>query len=121
LPAVAAMVIAVPATAVAKARITFEQTVSAGGSFSVTTSTHDPASFSVVLRVPRQGRAQLFLSGRNAPKGGPLIDTRTYGCERAARSLLCRAAYEPLPKGNYTWRVRWLGKKDAQVAVTVRW
>jgi hypothetical protein len=84
-------------------------------------STHRPASFRVVLRVPTQGRAQLFLSGNTAPRGGPLIDTKTYACEGAAGSFYCRAAYETTPKGTYRWRIRWLGAKPAHVELTVRW
>jgi len=56
-------------------------------------------AFRVVLRVPTQGRARLFLTGTTAPRGGPLIDTKTFACEGAAGSLYCRAAYEPLPEG----------------------
>jgi hypothetical protein len=121
LVAVLAAALAVPATALAKGRIFFEDTVPAGKSSSVTIRTHKAASFRVLLRVPTQGRAQLFLSGRNAPRGGPLIDTKTHACEGAAGSFYCRAAYEPLPKGTYTWRIRWLGGRAAHVELTVRW
>jgi hypothetical protein len=117
---VAAATIAAP-TALAKGRLFFEDTVRAGKSTWVEMSTHRPASFRVVLRVPTQGRAQLFLSGKTAPRGGPLIDTKTYACEGAAGSFYCRAAYEPLPKGSYRWRIRWLGAKPAHVELTVRW
>jgi hypothetical protein len=112
---------AIPAAALAAGKVFFEDTIPAGASSSVTFKTHKAASFRVVLRVPTQGRAQLFLSGKTAPKGGPLIDTKTHACEGAAGSLYCRAAYEPLPKGTYTWRIRWLGKKPAHVELTVRW
>jgi hypothetical protein len=67
-------------------------------------------------------RARCTLSrGRRAPRGGPLIDTKTYACEGAAGSFYCRAAYEPLPRGTYRWRIRWLGAKPAHVELTVRW
>jgi hypothetical protein len=112
--------IAVP-TASAKGRVFFEDTIPAGRSSAVTITTHKTASFRVVLRVPTQGRAQLFLSGKTAPRGGPLIDTKTYACEGAAGSFYCRAAYEPLPKGTYRWRIRWLGRRPAHVQLTVRW
>jgi hypothetical protein len=56
-----------------------------------------------------------------APRGGPLIDTKTYACEGAAGSFYCRASYEPLPKGRYRWRIRWLGARPAHVELTVRW
>jgi hypothetical protein len=119
--AVAALAVPATATAYAAARVFFEDTVPAGKSSSVTIKTHKRAGFRVLLRVPTQGRAQLFLSGKTAPKGGPLIDTKTYACEGAAGSFYCRAAYEPLPKGTYTWRIRWLGKQAAHVELTVRW
>ncbi|MGH3077525.1 MAG: hypothetical protein ACRDPZ_05010 [Gaiellaceae bacterium] len=110
-----------PAAAVAKGHVFFEDTIPRGRSSAVTITTHNPASFRVVLRVPTQGRAKLFLTGKNAPKGGPLIDTKTYACEGAAGSFYCRASYEPLPKGTYTWRVSWAGKRPAHVELTVRW
>jgi hypothetical protein len=111
----------VPSAALAKGRMHFEDTVPRGGSSSVTITTHTAASFQIVLRVPTLGRARLFLLGRTAPRGGPLIDTKTYACEGAAGSFYCRASYEPLPKGTYTWRIRWLGTRPAHVALTVRW
>jgi hypothetical protein len=113
--------IAVP-TASAKGRVFFEDTIPAGRSSAVTVTTHKAASFRVVLRVPTQGRAQLFLSGKTAPRADrPLIDTKTYRCEGAAGSFYCRAAYEPLPRGTYRWRIRWLGTQPAHVELTVRW
>jgi hypothetical protein len=108
-------------TALAKGRVFFADTIPAGRTSSVTVKTHVKPSFRVLLRVPTQGRAQLFLVGKTAPRGGPLIDTKTYRCEGAAGSFYCRAAYEPLPKGTYTWRIRWLGKQAAHVELTVRW
>jgi hypothetical protein len=120
LVALAAAAIAAPA-ALAQGRVTFEDEVRAGKSTWVEISTRRAASFRVVLRVPTQGRAQLFLSGKTAPRGGPLIDTKTYACEGAAGSFYCRAAYEPLPKGTYRWRIRWLGARPAHVELTVRW
>jgi hypothetical protein len=120
--AAAVIVIALPATALAKGgKLFFEDDVRAGKSTWVEHSIPRAASFRVVLRVPTQGRAQLLLTGRNAPRGGPLIDTKTYACEGAAGSFYCRAAYEPLPKGTYRWRIRWLGSKPAHVELTVRW
>jgi hypothetical protein len=105
----------------AKGKVFFEDTIPRGKSSSVTITTQRAASFRVVLRAPTQGRAKLFLTGKNAPKGGPLIDTKTYACEGAAGSFYCRASYEPLPKGTYTWRVSWAGTKPAHVELTVRW
>lgn len=113
--------VAIPATALAKGKLFFEDTVPAGKSSSVTITTHRPASFRVILRVPTQGRAQLFLTGKAVRKSRLLIDVKTYACEGAAGSSYCRGAYEPLPKGTYTWRIRWLGKAPAHVELTVRW
>ena len=111
-----------PAAALAAGgQVFFEDTVPAGKSSYVRFSTHRAASFRVVLRVPTQGRGQLFLLGKHAPKGGPLIDTKTFACEGAAGSFYCKASYEPLPKGTYAWRIRWLGKQPAHVELTVRW
>ena len=98
-----------------------EDTVPSGSSTSVTIQTRRAAAFRVVLRVPTAGRARLFLGGKHAPRGGALIDTRTFGCEGAAGSFYCKASYEPLPKGTYRWRIRWTGSKPAQVELTVRW
>jgi hypothetical protein len=117
----AGLAFAVPAVAHAKGKVFFEDTIPAGKSASVTFTVQKAASFRVVLRVPTQGRAKLFLTGKNAPKGGPLIDTKTYACEGAAGSFYCRASYEPLPKGRYTWRVAWSGQTRAHVELTVRW
>ena len=100
-----------------------EDNVPSGKSSSVTLQTHRAAAFKVLLRTPTVGRAKLFLLGKTAPKGGPLIDTKTYACEGAAGSFYCKGSYEPLPKGTYTWRVSWVGvpSKPAHVELTVRW
>ena len=119
--AAAGAAVAIPASALAKGQLFFEDTVPAGKSSSVTITTHRTASFRVVLRVPTQGRAQLFLTGKAIGKSRLLIDVKTYGCEGAAGSSYCRGAYESLPKGTYTWRVRWLGKMPAHFELTVRW
>jgi hypothetical protein len=112
--------LSVPAVAVA-ASVTYDDTVAKGKPVSVTFTTHRPASFHVVLRVSTQGRTRLFLTGAHVPKGGALIDTKTYACEGAAGSFYCKAAYEPLPAGTYTWRiVRVTGAKEP-VTLTVRW
>ena len=104
-------------------KVAFEDTVPSGKSSSVTIQTHKAASFSVRMRVPTAGRARLFLLGKTAPTGGPLIDTKTFGCQGAAGSFICTASYEPLPKGKYTWKIAWVGtpKKPAHVELTVRW
>ena len=113
----------VPVALAAGGKVFFEDTVPSGSSSSVTITTHHPASFKVLLRVPTAGRAKLYLLGKKAPKGGPLIDTKTFGCEGAAGSFYCKASYEPLPRGTYTWKIAWAGtyKKSAHVELTVRW
>jgi hypothetical protein len=119
----AALVLPVAAFAAKKGKIYFQDQVPSGGSSSVTITTHHASAFSVLLRVPTAGRAKLFLLGKNAPKGGPLIDTKTYKCDGAAGSWYCKASYEPLPKGKYTWKIGWVGKPKApaHVELTVRW
>jgi hypothetical protein len=118
-----AVAIAVPAAGAAGGKVLFEDTVPSGKAGSVTITTQRAASFSVVLRVPTAGRAKLFLLGKKAPKPGLLIDTKTHACQGAAGSFICKAAYEPLPKGTYTWKIAWVGtpKKPAHVELTVRW
>jgi hypothetical protein len=122
----------VPAVALAKSQVYLEDTIPSGSSSSVTFTTHKAASFRVRLRVPTAGRAKLFLLGKHAPKGGPLIHTsntsaNSSGCQGAAGSFYCTASYEPLPKGTYTWRVTWVSmvnagpKMPAHVELTVRW
>ena len=116
----AMLAVVLPAAAIA-ANVTYNDMVAKGKPVSVTITTHKAASFKVLLRVSTQGRTQLFLTGKHAPKGGPLIDTKTFACEGAAGSFYCKASYEPLPAGTYTWRiVRKTGAKEA-VTLTVRW
>ena len=120
----AAAALLVPAVALGKGGTVFYQdTVPSGRSSSVTITAHRPPSFSVLLRVPTTGRAKLYLLGKTAPKGGPLIDTKTFACEGTAGSFFCKASYEPLPRGTYTWKIAWVGmpKKPAHVELTVRW
>jgi hypothetical protein len=105
----------------AKGKVFFEDTMPSGRSSSVTVQTHRKPAFKVLLRVPTQGRAKLFLLGKTAPKGGPLIDTKTYACEGAAGSFYCKASYERLPAGRYTWKIVWSGHDPAHVELTVRW
>jgi hypothetical protein len=127
--AVLLVALAVPVTALASgpAKVYFEDTVPSGSSSSVTIQTHRAAAFKVLLRVPTAGRAKLFLLGKTAPKGGALIDTKTYACDGAAGSFYCKGSYEPLPKGTYTWRITWVSmqkhgpKMPAHVELTVRW
>jgi hypothetical protein len=126
LSAVVAAAVLVP-VALAQGKVAFEDTIPSGGSSSVTITTHRAASFRVLLRVPTAGRAKLYLLGKHAPKGGPLIATSNTApsgaCQGAAGSFYCKGSYEPLPKGTYTWRVTWVGspKAPAHVELTVRW
>ena len=129
--AVAAVTLPAGALAVGSSKVFFEDTVPSGGSSSVTIVTHRSAAFRMLLRVPTAGKAKLFLLGKRAPKGGPLIQTSNTSpasaCQGAAGSFYCKASYEPLPKGTYTWRVTWVSvvrqgpKMPAHVELTVRW
>ena len=126
--ALSAALLPAGALATTKAKVFFEDSIPSGKTSSVSIVTHRPASFRVLLRVPTAGRARLFLLGRHAPKGGPLIHTsntspNSSGCQGAAGSFYCRASFEPLPRGTYTWRIAWVGtpKAPAHVELTVRW
>jgi hypothetical protein len=125
--AAVAIALLVPAVALAKSRVYLEDAVPSGSSTSVTITTHEAASFQVLLRVPTAGRAKLFLSGKNLHRSSPLMDTKTYACDGAAGSFYCKARYESLPEGKYTWRITWMSvtqagpKMPAHVELTVRW
>ncbi len=130
--AVSSVALLVPAVAVAKSQVFFEDTIPSGSSSSVTITTHKAASFRVRLRVPTAGRAKLYLLGKHAPKGGPLIRTsntsgQSSACQGAAGSFFCTASYEQLPKGTYTWSVTWMSvvqagpRMPAHIELTVRW
>jgi hypothetical protein len=107
--------------AAAKGKLSYEDTLPAHGNGTVTVTVRAPASFKVLLRTPTQGRTRLYLLGPTAPKGGPLMDTKTYACEGAAGSFYCQASYEALPKGTYSFRIRRDGTAPAHVELTVRW
>ncbi len=116
---VAALVVA--SVAMAAANVTYNDSVSVGKPVSLTVKTYRPTAFKVLLRVQTIGRTQLFLLGKHAPKGAALIDTKTYACDGAAGSYYCKASYEALPAGTYTWRiVRVSGPKEV-TTLTVRW
>jgi hypothetical protein len=130
--ALSTVLVPASALAVTKARVFFEDSIPSGSSSSVTIVTHRPASFRVLLRVPTAGKAKLFLLGKHAPQGGALIKTsntgsQSSGCQGAAGSFYCKASFEPLPKGTYTWRITWSStvqqgpKQPAHVELTVRW
>jgi hypothetical protein len=117
----AALALVAVASAIAAASVTYNDAVSVGKPVSVTVRTYGPTAFKVLLRVQTVGRTQLFLTGKHAPKGGALIDTRTYACDGAAGSFYCKASYDALPAGTYTWRiVRVSGPKES-TTLTVRW
>ena len=119
--AAAALALVAVATAMAAASVTYDDAVSVGKPVSITVKTYRPTAFKVLLRVQTIGRTQLFLTGKHAPKGGALIDTKTYACDGAAGSFYCKASYDPLPAGTYTWRiVRVSGPKES-TTLTLRW
>ena len=67
---------------------------------------------------------RLYLLGAHAPKGGPLIDTKTYDCDGAAGSWYCKGSYEPLPRGTYTFRVVFASSAPTNpggLELTVNW
>jgi len=98
-----------------------EQFVTTGSAVQVSVVVRKPASFSVLLRTRTVGRTRLFLLGAHAPKGGPLLDTATTACDGAAGSFYCKASFEPLPAGTYTFRVVRPSGFGTTVELTVRW
>jgi hypothetical protein len=102
--AIALALLVFPAVAGA-GKIVYTNTLPKNGSRQITVKVTKPAAFRVLMRTSTQGRTRLYLLGAHAPKGGPLIDTKTYRCEGAAGSRYCKGAYEPLPAGTYTFRV----------------
>jgi hypothetical protein len=116
----AAFALLLPGTAGAGS-VNLQQHVGPKGSTQVTIVVRKAASFSVLLRTRTQGRTQLFLLGKSAPKGGALIDTATTACEGAAGSFYCRGSYEPLPSGTYTFRVVRRSGAGVNVELTVKW
>ena len=123
--AVLATLAAVPALAApslaSAGSVHLEQFVSTRSSVQLSVVVRRPAAFSVLLRTRTVGRTQLVLLGRKAPKGGPLIDTKTSGCEGAAGSLYCSGSFERLPPGEYTFRVVRRSGFSTTVELTVRW
>jgi hypothetical protein len=119
-----ALAVAVAFPAVAGAgKIYLDESMPRVSSTQVTVTVRRPAAFKILMRTSTQGRTKLFLLGKHAPKGGPLIDTKTYACEGAAGSLYCKGSYEPLPAGAYTFRVVRAGAtaQPAHLELTVRW
>jgi hypothetical protein len=120
LAAVVAAALALPAAALA-GRVTLQDTVPRAGVSTITITVRKPAAFRVQLRTSTQGRTRLFLLGRTAPGGGALLDTATTACEGAAGSFYCSGAYEPLPRGTYTFRIVRVSGPATPVTLTVRW
>jgi hypothetical protein len=114
--------VAFPAAAGA-GKIYLEDTLPKVSSTQVTVTVRKAAAFNILLRTSTQGRTKLFLLGKHAPKGGALIDTKTYACDGAAGSFYCKGSYEALPRGTYTFRVVYAGttSQPAHVELTVRW
>jgi hypothetical protein len=117
---VSALALAAPGAASAGS-VHLEQFVSTGGTVQVSVVVRKAASFSVLLRTRTIGRTQLFLIGKRAPKGGPLLDTATTACEGAAGSYYCKGSFEPLPAGTYTFRVVRPSGFGTHIELTVRW
>ena len=117
---VSALALAVPGVARAGS-VQLEQFVSTGGTVQVSVVVRKAASFSVLLRTRTIGRTQLFLIGKHAPRGGPLLDTATTRCDGAAGSYYCKGSFEPLPAGAYTFRVVRPSGFGTHIELTVRW
>ena len=119
---VALAAFAFPAVAGA-GKVYLDYSVPKVGSTQVTINVRKPAAFKVLLRTSTQGRTKLFLLGKHAPKGGALIDTKTYACEGAAGSFYCKGSYESLPAGTYTFKVvhSGTGPQSVHIELTVRW
>jgi hypothetical protein len=117
---VAALALTLPSLARAGS-VNLQQHVGPGRSVEVTIVVRKSASFRVLLRTRTQGRTQLFLLGKSAPTGGPLLDTATTACDGAAGSFYCSGSYEPLPPGKYTFRVVRKSGPGTNIEVTVKW
>lgn len=115
-----ALALALPGAASAGS-VHLEQFVSTGGTVQVSVVVRKAASFSVLLRTRTVGRTHLFVIGRKAPKGGPLLDTATTACEGAAGSYYCKGSFEPLPPGTYTFRVARPSGFGTHIELTVSW
>lgn len=117
---VAVLALVLPGAASAGS-VHLEQFVTTGNSVQVSVVVRKAASFSILLRTRTIGRTQLFLLGKRAPKGGPLMDTATMRCDGAAGSFYCKGAFEPLPPGTYTFRVVRPSGFGTHIELTVSW
>lgn len=115
-----ALLVALPAVAAANSKTFTAELPSGEGGASYTVRPAGTAAFAVSLRVPVGVRVRLSLAGRGAPKG-VLIDTARSGCPRSGAVRVCRASYEPLGKGTYTWRLSKLGGSAAKLRLVIRW
>jgi hypothetical protein len=115
-----ALALAVPGAASAGS-VHLEQFVSTGGTVRVSVVVRKAASFSVLQRTRTIGRTQLFLLGKRAPKGGPLMDTATMRCDGAAGSFYCKGSFDPLPPGTYIFRVVRPSGFGTHIELTVSW
>lgn len=114
--------LAFTATAFAASRLTFEDTLARNQSSSVTVTVHRKPAFRLKLKAPTAGRTRLYLTGRNAPAGGPILDTKTSDCSGAAGTFVCSSSLESLPKGTYKFRIKFTGASGpANVRLTARW
>ena len=119
--AIAGLVTAAGSLGATPRKLFYEDVLPAHGAGAVSLSVRSPAAFRIVMRTSTQGRTRLYLLGKTAPKGGPLIDTRTHRCEGAAGSFYCQGSFEALPRGTYTFRIRRDGATPTHVQLTVRW
>ena len=123
-PALAVLVLAaalaVPAAAGAGS-VHLEQRILTGSNVQVSIVVRTPAAFHVLMRTRTIGRTQLFLLGKKAPKGGPLLDTATMHCDGAAGSYYCSGSYEALPPGAYAFKVVRKSGPSTNIELTVSW
>jgi hypothetical protein len=104
-------------------KVILQETMPKVSSTQVSVTIRKAAGFRIVIRTSTKGRTKLYLLGKHAPKGGALIDTKTYACGGASGSFVCKGAYEPLPPGTYTFRVVFVGStpQPSHLELTVRW
>jgi hypothetical protein len=111
------------ASAASAGTIEYRNVIGPKGTAQVAVRVFRPAAFHLLLRTSTHGRTRLYLEGKTAPGGGPLIDTQTYACEGAAGSFYCEGAFEALPPGIYTFRVEYRGTTPERTGIelTIRW
>ena len=105
-------------------KVVYTDALPRNGSRQVSVTVKKPAAFRILMRTSTQGRTRLYLLGAHAPKGGPLIDTKTYHCDGAAGSWYCKGSYEALPAGTYTFRVVFASSAPTNpggLELTVNW